>query len=135
MECETNSPVWLYRNIHFTETPHIYICTPNFRTPLPWNSSLKRGFPFVEMTGDFAAKFIWACTFLFVYSLAEKKLFAKLLRTTMLKSICELLLLHLKYCTPAASSTAEGLAKQKQERKKYNLKLRSLFFFKVSNPD
>ena len=29
----------------------------------------KGGFPLGEMNGDFAAKFIWACAFLFVYSL------------------------------------------------------------------
>ena len=34
------------------------------------NSLLKDRFPFGEMSGDFAAKFIWACAFLFVYSLA-----------------------------------------------------------------
>ena len=30
------------------------------------------GFPLGKMSGDFATKFIWACAFLFVYSLARK---------------------------------------------------------------
>ena len=35
--------------------------------------------------------------------------FAKFLRTPILKNICERLLLHLKYCTPA-NNTAEPVA-------------------------
>ena len=31
----------LHGNIHFSETPQIYICMLNFRAPLPCNSSLK----------------------------------------------------------------------------------------------
>ena len=30
----------------------------------------KGGFPLGKMSGDFAAKFIWECSFLFAYSLA-----------------------------------------------------------------
>ena len=41
MKCETNDPVLLHGNIHFSETPHIFICILNFRTPLSCNSSLK----------------------------------------------------------------------------------------------
>ena len=72
MTCERNGPVLLHRNIPFTETPHMYIYILNFCTPLCCNSSLKGAFPLGEMNGNFAAKFIWACAFLFVYSLAGK---------------------------------------------------------------
>ena len=41
MKWETNDPVLLHGNIHFSETPHIYICILNFRTPLSCNSSFK----------------------------------------------------------------------------------------------
>ena len=85
MKCETNGPVLLHRNIHFTEAPHIYICILNFRTPLPCNSSLKGGFPLSEMNGDFAAKFVWACAFLFVYSLAGK-IFLKIVKMNLINS-------------------------------------------------
>ena len=77
---ETNGPVLLHRNIHFTETPHIYICILNFHTPLPCNSSLKGGFPSDQMNADFAAKFIWACAFSFVYSLAGKIFLLKIVK-------------------------------------------------------
>ena len=33
------------------------------------------------MNGDFAAKFIWACEFLFVYSLAGEIFFFKIVKT------------------------------------------------------
>ena len=72
MKCERNDSVLLHRNIHFTETPHMCIYILNFCTPLRCNSSLKGGFPLGEMNDNFAAKFIWACAFLFVYSLAGK---------------------------------------------------------------
>ena len=83
MKCETNGPVLLHRNIHFTETPHIYICILNFRTPLP---SLKGGFPLGEMNGDFAEKFIWACVFLFVCSLAGKIFLFKIVKMNLINS-------------------------------------------------
>ena len=41
MKCETNDLVLLHGNIHFTETPRIYMCILNFCTPLSCNSSLK----------------------------------------------------------------------------------------------
>ena len=41
MKCETNDPVLLDGNLHFSETPHIYICILNFRTPLSCNCSFK----------------------------------------------------------------------------------------------
>ena len=78
IKCETNSPVLLHRNIHFTEAPHIYICILNFRTPLLCNSSLKSGFPLGKLNGEFAAKFTWACASLFVYSLPGKIFFFKI---------------------------------------------------------
>ena len=37
---------------------------------ITWFQDTKSGFPLGEMSGDFAAKFIWACACLFVYSLA-----------------------------------------------------------------
>ena len=86
MKCETNGPVLLHRNIHFTKTPHIYICILNFRTLLPCNSSLKGGFPLGEMNGDFAAKFIWACAFLFVYSLTGKIFLFKIVKMNLINS-------------------------------------------------
>ena len=72
MKCKVNGPVLLHRNIHFTKTPHIYICILSFRNPLPCNSFLKGRFPLGEMNGNFTTKFIWACAFWFVYSLAGK---------------------------------------------------------------
>ena len=41
MKCQTNDPVLLHENIHFSETPYIYIWILNFCTPLSCNSSLK----------------------------------------------------------------------------------------------
>ena len=38
------------------------------------------GFPLAKMNGDFAAKFIWACTFLFVYSLAGEFFLFKIIK-------------------------------------------------------
>ena len=86
MKCETNPPVLLHRNIHFTKTPHIYICIPNFRIPMPCNSSLKDGFPLGKMNGDFAAKFIWACAFSLVYSLAGKMFLFKIVKMNLINS-------------------------------------------------
>ena len=40
--------------------------------PQNWAHGTKGRFPLGEMSGDFAAKFIWACAFLFVYSLASE---------------------------------------------------------------
>ena len=76
MKCETNCPVLFHRNIHFTETPHIYICILSFRTPLPLG----------EINGDFAAKFIWACAFLFVHSLAGKIFLFKIVKMNLINS-------------------------------------------------
>ena len=84
IKCETNGPVLLHRNIHFTETPHIYICILNFRTPLFCNSWLKSGFPLGESNDDFAAKFIWACAFLFVYRLVGKIFFFKTVKLNLI---------------------------------------------------
>ena len=86
MKCETNGRVLLHRNIHFTETPHSYICILNFHTPLPCNPSLKGGFPLDEMNDDFAAKFIWACAFVFVYSLACKIFLFKIVKMNLINS-------------------------------------------------
>ena len=86
MKCETNGPVLLHRNIHVTETLHIYICILNFRTPLPCNFSVKGGFPLGKMNGDFSAKFIWACAFLFVYSLAGKIFLFKIVKMNLINS-------------------------------------------------
>ena len=62
--------------------------------------------------------------------------FAKFLRTPILKNICERLLLHLKYCTPA-NNTAEPVAKYKlnsnSKRKKFSLELRRSFFLTFLN--
>ena len=41
MKCQTNDTVLLHENIHFSETPYIYICILNFCTPLSCNSSIK----------------------------------------------------------------------------------------------
>ena len=38
------------------------------------------GFPLAKMNGDFAAKFIWACEFLFVYSLAGEFFLFKIIK-------------------------------------------------------
>ena len=84
IKCETNGPVLLHRNIHFTETPHIYICIQNFRTPLPCNCSLKSGFPLGESNDDFAAKFIWECAFSFVYSVSGKIFFFKIVKLNLI---------------------------------------------------
>ena len=86
MICETNGPMLLHRNIHFTKTPHIYICILNFRATLPSNSSLKIGFPLGERNGDFAAKFIWACAFLFVCSLAGTIFLIKVVKMNVINS-------------------------------------------------
>ena len=80
VKCEINVPVLLHWNIHFSETPHICIRIPDFRATLPCNSSLKGGFPLGKMNGDFAAKFIWASAFLFVYSLADKVFLFKIVK-------------------------------------------------------
>ena len=50
----------------------------------PCNSSL--GFPLGEMNSDFAAKFIWACAFLFVYSLAGKIFLFKIVKMNLINS-------------------------------------------------
>ena len=42
---------------------------------------LKADFHLGEMNGDFAAKFIWACAFLFVYSLAGEIFLFKIVKT------------------------------------------------------
>ena len=85
IKCETNGPVLLHRNIHFTETPHIYICILNFRTPLPpCNSSLKSRFLLGQLNDDSAAKFIWTCAFLFVYSLPGKIFFFKIAKLNLI---------------------------------------------------
>ena len=49
-------------------------------------SSFKGGFPLGEMSGDFAAKFIWACAFLFVYSLAGKIFLLKIVQIDLTNS-------------------------------------------------
>ena len=38
------------------------------------------GFPLGEMSGNFATKFMWACTFLFVYSLAGEIFLFKIVK-------------------------------------------------------
>ena len=86
MKCKTNGPVLLHRNIHFTKTPHIYICLLNFRTPLPCNSSLIDGFPLGEMNGDFVVKFIWEYAFLFAYSLDVKIFLFKIIKINLINS-------------------------------------------------
>ena len=50
------------------------------------NSLLKDRFPFGEMSGDFAAKFIWACAFLFVYSLAGEIFLFKVVKMDLTNS-------------------------------------------------
>ena len=52
-----------------------YICT-----------KYKGGFPLGEMSGDFAAKFIWACAFLFVYSLAGEIFLFKIVKMDLTNS-------------------------------------------------
>ena len=44
------------------------------------------GFPLGEMSGDFAAKFIWACAFLFVYSLAGEIFLFKIIKMDLTNS-------------------------------------------------
>ena len=39
-----------------------------------------------KMNGDFAAKFIWACTFLFAYSLAGEKFLFKIIKMNLTNS-------------------------------------------------
>ena len=46
----------------------------------------KGGFPLSEMSGDFAAKFIWACAFLFVYSLAGEIILFKIVQMDLTNS-------------------------------------------------
>ena len=41
---------------------------------------IKTGFLLGEVNGDFAAKFVWACTFLFVYSLTGEIFFFKVVK-------------------------------------------------------
>ena len=41
---------------------------------------IKAGFLLGEVNGDFAAKFVWACTFLFVYSLTGEIFFFKVVK-------------------------------------------------------
>ena len=45
-----------------------------------WDSNPKGRFPLGEMSGDFAAKFILACAFLFVYSLAGEIFLFKIVK-------------------------------------------------------
>ena len=47
---------------------------------------LKGGFPLDEMNGDFAMKFVWACAFLFVYSLASEIFLFKIVKTGLTNS-------------------------------------------------
>ena len=58
----------------------------NFHTSLPCNSSLKGGFRLGEMNGNFTVKFIWACTFLFDYSLAGKIFIFKIVKMNLINS-------------------------------------------------
>ena len=44
------------------------------------------GFPLGKMNGDFAAKFFWACAFLFVYSLAGEIFIFKLVKMDLTNS-------------------------------------------------
>ena len=44
------------------------------------------GFPLSEMNGDFAEKFIWACAFLFVYSLAGEIFLFKIVKMNLTNS-------------------------------------------------
>ena len=46
----------------------------------------KGGSPLGEMSGDFAAKFIWACAFLFVYSSAGKIFLFKVVKMNITNS-------------------------------------------------
>ena len=41
---------------------------------------IKTGFLLGEVNGDFAAKFVWACTFLFFYSLTGEIFFFKVVK-------------------------------------------------------
>ena len=43
-------------------------------------TTFKGGFPLGKMSGNFAAKFIWTCAFLFVYSLAGKIFLFKIVK-------------------------------------------------------
>ena len=45
---------------------------------------LKGRFPLGKMNSDLSAKFIWACTFLFVYSLAGKILLFKIVKMNLI---------------------------------------------------
>ena len=47
---------------------------------------IKGGFPLGEMNGDFAAKFIWACTFLFVYCWAGETFLFKIVKMNLTNS-------------------------------------------------
>ena len=44
------------------------------------------GFPLGEMSGDFTAEFIWACAFLFVYSLAGEIFLFKIVKMDLINS-------------------------------------------------
>ena len=44
------------------------------------------GFPLGEMSGDFTAEFIWACAFLFVYSLAGEIFLFKIVKMDLTNS-------------------------------------------------
>ena len=46
----------------------------------------KGRFPLGEMSGDFAAKYIWACAFLFVYSWAGKIFLFKIVKMDLTNS-------------------------------------------------
>ena len=50
------------------------------------NHGTKGEFPLGEMNGDFSAKYIWACAFLFVYSLAGKIFLFKIVKTDLSNS-------------------------------------------------
>ena len=61
-------------------------CDINRHTPRHRHEYTKGGFPLGEMNGDFVAKFIWACTFLFVYSLAGEIFLFKIVKTDLTNS-------------------------------------------------
>ena len=46
----------------------------------------KGGFPLGKMSGDFAAKFIWECSFLFAYSLAGEIFLFKIVQMDLTNS-------------------------------------------------
>ena len=50
------------------------------------DSFCKGGFPLGKMNGYFATKFIWACTFLFVYSLVGKIFLFKIIKIDLTNS-------------------------------------------------